>query len=157
MEGPGPGGAGARVLGVCLGPGGIPKHPQERATLGALGLLGDGHRFRMHGGPNRAVCLLTADEARSLAADGVVDHGPGTFGENLRIAGLDPTGLRPGDRLAIGSEVVLELHDVRAPCRTLVPLDRRFPDLMIGRSGWLCRVVRGGILEPGMDVVHTPA
>lgn len=128
-----------------------------RATLGALGLVGDAHRFRLHGGPDRAVCLLAAAEASSLAADGVADQGPGTFGENRRIDGLDPADLRPGDRLAIGSEVVLELHEVRAPCRTLAPLDRRFPDLMIGRSGWLCRVVRGGILESGMGVVHTPA
>lgn len=148
---------GARVLGVCLGPGGIPKHPQGRATLGLLGLVGDAHRFRLHGGPDRAVCLLTAAEARSLATDGVPDRGPGTFGENLRIEGLDPAALRPGDRLAIGPEVLLELHDVRAPCRTLAPLDPRFPDLMIGRSGWLCRVVRGGSLEPGMDVLHTSA
>jgi MOSC domain-containing protein YiiM len=148
---------GALVLGVCLGPGGIPKHPVPRAQVGPLGLEGDRHRYRLHGGPDRAVCLLTADEVASLAADGVRAGAPGTFGENLLVGGLDPKPLRPGDRLAIGPQVVLELFDVRAPCRTLSSLDPRFPDLMLGRSGWVCRVIRGGTLEPGMPVVLADA
>lgn len=152
-----PGAEGARVLGVCVGPGGIPKHRVPSALVGPLGLAGDAHRYRLHGGPDRAVCILTEAEAASLVADGVPVAGAGTFGENLLLGGLDPHLLRPGDQLAIGPEVVLELFDVREPCRTLAPLDRRFPELMTGRSGWVCRVVRGGALEPGMAVAHRPA
>lgn len=155
MSGP-PDGS-AVVLGVCLGPGGVPKRAVERAAVGALGLAGDGHRFRLHGGPDRAVCILTEEEVLSLAEDGVGTGAPGTFGENLLLGGLDPVLLRPGDRLEVGDEVVLELHDVRAPCRTLRGLDPRLPDLMLGRSGWLCRVVRGGTVAPGMEVRRIPA
>ncbi len=153
MKGAGEG----RVLAVCLGPGGIPKHPVPRAAVGPLGLEGDGHRFHLHGGPDRAVCLLFETEVASLAADGVSPTTPGTFGENLRLEGIDPARLRPGDRLHIGPEVLLELVDVREPCATLRSVDRRFPDLFVGRSGFLARVIRSGELAPGMAVRVVPA
>ena len=142
----------ARVVAVCLGEGGIPKGEVPRARVGPLGLEGDRHRFRLHGGPDRAVCVLSEAETLSLARDGVEVDGPGAYGENLLLAGVDFSELRPGDRLRVGEEVVLELFDVRAPCRTLKPLDARFPELMLGRSGWLCRVVEGGDVAPGMAV-----
>ena len=47
---------------------------------------------------------------------------------------------------------MLEIHDVREPCDTLKSLDARFPELMVGRSGFVCRVVRGGKLLPGQSV-----
>lgn len=125
--------------------------------MGPLGLEGDRQRSPHHGGPDRALSLLCTGEIESLAADGVVVCGPGSFGENLVLNGLDPADLRPGDRLRIGPEVELMLNDVRAPCSTLCSLDPRFPDLMLGRSGFLARVLRGGALEPGMEVVHIAA
>ncbi len=66
--------------------------------------------------------------------------------------GLDELTLRPGDQLRLGDEVVIEIHDVRAPCNNLKSVDQRFPDLMLGRSGWVCRVVKTGTLRPGMAI-----
>ncbi|TAJ17586.1 MAG: MOSC domain-containing protein [Planctomycetota bacterium] len=149
-----------RIAAVCTGPGGIPKRPIERAELGALGLAGDAHRYKGHGGPNRAVCILFEQDYAELERDGVKTSGPGTFGENLLIAGVDRDRLRPGDRLHIGEReagVVIEIHDVREPCKTLRPLDARFPNLMLGRSGFVCRVIRAGVLERGQPVLVVPA
>ena len=142
----------AEIVAVCIGPGGIPKHPVEQGQVGPLGLEGDRHRFRLHGGPNRALCLLSEDVYTSLREDDVACTEPGTFGENVLIRGLDDATLRPGDRLRLGDEVVVEIHDVRAPCKTLKSIDPRFPDLMLGRSGWVCRVVDTGTICPGMTV-----
>jgi MOSC domain-containing protein YiiM len=142
----------AEVVAVCVGAGGIPNHEVGSARVDANGLEGDKHRYHEHGGPNRAVCLLSEEDVRSLENDGVEVGGPGAFGENLLVRGLDRAALRPGDRLAVGDEVVIELCEVREPCNTLKPLDRRFPDLMIGRSGWVCSVVRAGVLAPGQSV-----
>ena len=61
-----------KVLAVCLGAGGIPKAPVDAGTVGELGLEGDKHRFHLHGGPNRAMCLFSIEDYRSLQADGVV-------------------------------------------------------------------------------------
>ncbi|MEO0652749.1 MAG: MOSC domain-containing protein [Planctomycetota bacterium] len=138
-----------RIVAVCLGPGGIPKRSVERARVGELGLEGDGHRYRLHGGRDRALCLLSVAEVRALEADGVRVVGPGAFGENLLYEGLDPRDLRPGDRLRVGAEVELELTDVREPCKVLRAIDARFPDLMLGRSGHLARVLRPGAVAAG--------
>jgi MOSC domain-containing protein YiiM len=148
------------VTAVCIGPGGIPKQPTERAELGALGFAGDAHRYKGHGGPNRAVCILFEQDYADLERDGVKTSGPGTFGENLLIAGIERDRLRPGDRLHIGARdtgVVIEIHDVREPCKTLRPLDARFPNLMLGRSGFVCRVIRGGVIDRGQPVLAVHA
>ncbi|MEZ5975938.1 MAG: MOSC domain-containing protein [Planctomycetota bacterium] len=78
--------------------------------------------------------------------------GWGAFGENLLIEGLDFEALAPGMRLAVGEELLLEIADVREPCKTLKQVDGRFPALMEGRSGFLCRVLRTGWVQPGQGV-----
>lgn len=140
------------VLAVCVGPGGIPKRPVVSAELGELGLAGDAHRFRLHGGPNRAVCLFSIEDYRALQRDGVACAPPGCFGENLLTEGLDYARLRPDDELLVGDALRIAIHDVREPCGTLKQVDARFPDLMLGRSGFVCRVVQGGSLRPGMRI-----
>lgn len=140
------------VVAVCLGSGGIPKHAVESAVVQELGLVGDGHRFKFHGGAHRAVCLFAVEDYATLRADGVACDEPGTFGENVLTEGLDYAQLRPGDELAIGDELVIAIHDVREPCGTLRKLDKRFPDLMLGRSGFVCSVVRGGTVRAGMRI-----
>jgi len=146
------------LVAVCIGDGGIPKAPVDGADCGPLGLVGDGHRFHLHGGEARALCLLSTDEVASLASEGLASLVPGSFGENLLVEGLDFGELRPGDRLSIsdpegrGGRVVCELTDIRTPCKTLAAIDPRFPDLMVGRSGFVAKVVEPGRLEPGMEV-----
>lgn len=140
------------VLAVCLGTGGIPKHAVESAVVEQLGLVGDGHRFKFHGGAHRAVCLFAMEDYATLRRDGVPCEMHGTFGENVLTQGLDYTALRPGDELAIGDEVVIAIHDMREPCKTLKKVDARFPDLMLGRSGFVCSVVHGGELRAGMTI-----
>lgn len=142
----------ARVVALCIGPGGIPKHPVATARVTIHGLEGDKQRFRFHGGVNRAVCIFSCSDYASLQRDGVSASAPGSFGENVLIEGLDFSALRPGDRLRLGSEVVIELHDVREPCGTLKSVDKRFPNLMLGRSGFVCRVVQEGQVESGAPV-----
>jgi MOSC domain-containing protein YiiM len=145
----------ARLAAVCLGPGGIPKARVDSASVHELGLDGDGHRYVEHGGRDRAVCLLSRAEVHELELEGVVHGGPGAFGENLLVEGLDLRACRPGDCFRIGSEVVIELSDVRAPCHTLKALDARFPDLMLGRSGYMARVLRAGTIAPRDTLVPT--
>lgn len=142
------------VLAVCVGSGGIPKSSVEETRITLDGLEGDSQRQKFHGGRDRAVCLLSIEEYRLLQEDQVDCEPPGAFGENLLTEGLDPTALRPGDRLRVGAEVLLEIHDVRQPCATLRAVDARFPDLMVGRSGWVCRVLAEGTVRAGMAIAR---
>ena len=146
-----------RVLATCIGEGGLPKRAVPAALVDEHGLAGDAHRFHLHGGANRAVCLFSIEDCRALERDGVPIGGPGSFGENLLVEGLDFRALRPGDLLEVGEAVVLEIFDVREPCGTLKQVDRRFPNLMVGRSGFVCSVRAGGELRPGQAVVHRPS
>ncbi len=145
-----------RLVAVCTGDGGIPKQPVDGADCGALGLAGDGHRYHLHGGERRSLCLLSVDELSLLGEEeGVPELLPGTLGENLLVEGLDFGELRPGHQLVLSNaahRVVCELTDVRTPCKTLTELDPRFPDLTVGRTGFVARVVEPGRIETGMTV-----
>lgn len=140
------------IVAVCAGEGGIPKQVIDEGRVGPLGIDGDRHRFHLHGGEDRALCLISTEAYASMREDDVDCETPGTFGENVLTEGLDDARLRPGDRLALGDEVVVEIHDIRVPCKTLKSVDPRFPDLMLGRSGWVCRVVETGVIRAGMRV-----
>ncbi|MDQ2810015.1 MAG: MOSC domain-containing protein [Chloroflexota bacterium] len=152
-----------RVAQINVSPGGVPKLPVPQATLGPLGLAGDGHRNRRHhGGPTRAVCLFSLEQIRALQAEGHPIE-PGATGENLTTEGIDLGALRPGDRLAIGDAVVLEITTEAIPCANLTPY---FADGRIGRvsgkahPGWsrlYAGVVRGGELVVGAPIRVLPA
>lgn len=143
------------VLAVCVSQGGIPKHPVASAAISEHGVEGDKQRFKYHGGVNRAVCLFAIEDYLELEADGVRAKAPGAYGENILTRGLDYTRLRAGDRLSVGDELVIEIHDVREPCKTLRSVDARFPDLMLGRSGFVCRVITPGVARAGMEIRKT--
>ena len=140
------------VLAVCVSQGGIPKHPVESARVAETGVEGDKQRYAFHGGPDRAVCLFSIEDYRKLERDGVRAEAPGAYGENLLTEGLDYDELRAGDRLQVGDDILLEIYDVREPCTTLKSIDARFPNLMIGRSGFVCRVLRGGVARGGLEI-----
>lgn len=140
------------VLAVCVGGGGIPKHVVQEARVTLLGLVGDRQRFPFHGGPHRAVCLFSIEDYQSLRRDGVACDSPGSFGENVLTEGLDFRRLVADDELVIGEEVRIAIHDVREPCKTLKSVDARFPSLMLGRSGFVCRVVTPGTIRAGMTI-----
>lgn len=140
------------VLAVCTGTGGIPKASVEKAQVSLLGLMGDRHTIPEHGGSDRAVCLFAKEDYTRLIAAGVPADAPGTYGENLLTEGLDYKALRPGDHLLLSGGVKLEIFDIREPCVTLQQLDPRFPDLLIGRSGFLCRVLQEGTVAAGEEI-----
>jgi MOSC domain-containing protein YiiM len=142
------------VLAVCVGEGGIPKFAVDSALVTADGVTGDKQRFHFHGGPNRAVCLFSIEDYRLLQKDGVKCDPPGAFGENVLTEGLDFRALQAGDELTIGPDVRIAIHDVREPCKTLKSVDARFPNLMLGRSGFVCRVVRPGVIRAGMTIAR---
>jgi len=140
------------ICAICLGPGGIPKQAVEEASVEALGLVGDAHRFGGHGGEQRAICLFSIEDYESLRADGVTCQDPGAFGENVLTEGIDFQAISAGDRLALGEEVVVRIEDVRVPCKVLRSVDPRFPQLMVGRSGFVASVEQGGTLRPGTTI-----
>ena len=68
--------------------GGVPKRSVLEAAVVKTGIEGDRQQnLKMHGGPDRAVCLFSLELLERLQDEG---HpiGAGSSGENLTLAGL---------------------------------------------------------------------
>lgn len=110
-----------------------------------------------HGGPDRAVCLYSSELIEALQGEGHPIR-PGTIGENLTLAGIDWTAMRPDARIEIG-DVLLEITKSTSPCKQIAG---SFRDGDFGRvsqkihPGWsrfYARVLREGIVTAGDRVV----
>lgn len=123
---------------------------------GPLGLAGDAVAdTRFHGGPDQAVLMYAAAHYALWRSALGHEVGPGSFGENLTVDGLDEDTVCIGDLLEIGA-VRLEVSQPRQPCATLARR-HQVPDLVTvvrrnGRSGWYLRVLLEGRLEAGQDI-----
>ncbi len=101
---------------INVSDGGVPKHPVPEAHITVRGVSGDRQRsVKIHGGPERAVCLYSLEVIEALRAEGHA-IAPGSAGENLTVAGLDWAQLKPGDRLKVGDRVRLEITGYTPPC-----------------------------------------
>ncbi len=138
----------------------IDKAPQDgRVQVDEQGLAGDAIEDpRYHGGVDQAVYLYSADDYAWWSAELRHDIRPGTFGENLTIAGL-PSDPSVGDRLVIG-RLVLEITGPRVPCHKLglIMQDAQFPARFAdaGRPGAYCRVLNSGSVGAGDSVSFIP-
>jgi MOSC domain-containing protein YiiM len=137
---------------------GIFKRPAPGPVqVAALGLAGDVIcDIENHGGLDQAVYVYGEPDYAWWSKELGRELGPGTFGENITIAGLESARLSVGDRLHAG-EVVLEVTAPRIPCVTLA---RRMDDPAFlkrfraaARPGLYCRVVREGLVQAGDPVV----
>ena len=127
----------------------MPKHPILRARVTRFGVDGDVQRnTKYHGGPNRAVCIYSEELYEWLREQGV-NVSSGQIGENFTTRGLDLQKLGKGDLLKVGPTCVVEITDVRTPCSNLKKWDVDLPELIIGRSGWVAKVVVEGDVAPG--------
>lgn len=136
-----------------VSPGGMPKLPVLFARVTAAGIDGDKQRNKtVHGGPNRAVCVYS-EELYGELRDAGVNVSAGNIGENFTTRGVDLRRLAKGDRLRVGAECVIEITDVRVPCRQLRMWDPELPELIAGRSGWVASVVAEGVVKAG-DVIR---
>ena len=137
------------LLQLNVSKGGMPKLPVLFARVTPDGVDGDWQKNRKyHGGPNRAVCIYSTelyDRLRSLGIDLV----PGSVGENFTTTGIDLQRLAKGSRVKVGSACVIEITDVRVPCRNLKKWDADLPELIVGFSGWVAKVVTEGDVRPG--------
>lgn len=151
-----------RVFQLNVSHGGVPKRAIQEAVLTPLGLMGDAVAHPdIHGGPERALCLYALERILALQEEGHPVF-PGSLGENVTTRGVDFGALQPGDRLAIGPQVVLEVTRHTVPCRTIAG---SFRDRAYGRvahqnhPGWsrvYAKVLVEGPLAVGQPIRHEP-
>lgn len=147
-----------RIFQLNTSPGGVPKRAVQSVAIGTNGLDGDGvNHPKIHGGPERAVCLWSLERILALQAEGHPIF-PGAVGENVTLAGLDWSALAPGAVLDLGDAVRLEIASYTSPCRTIAAYftDAQFKRISEERHpGWsrlYARVLRPGTLTVGDPV-----
>jgi MOSC domain-containing protein YiiM len=112
--------------------------------------------LKHHGRPEQAVLLYAASHYPHWQAElGRQDIGPGGFGENFTLDGLSEETASIGDIYALG-EAQIQVTGPRYPCWKI---ERRWGSAGMtaraaetGRTGWYCRVLHEGMIEPGMPV-----
>ena len=155
------------VLQISVSPGGVPKHPVSVANVTVEGIAGDGHKNpQIHGGPRRALLLITAEGLEELASLGFTVT-PGALGENITTRGLSRRDLRIGQRWRIGETVVIEISTRRSPCAALSRYGPKIQSAIFdelvkaedpaspkwGLSGFYASVITPGVIRSGDTIV----
>jgi MOSC domain-containing protein YiiM len=115
----------------------------------------------VHGGPDKAVYAYAAEDYEWWGAELGQELGPGTFGDNLTLRGIDVSHALVGERWRVG-ETLLEVAQPRIPCFKLgIRMgSQRFPARFAaaGRPGAYLRIVTEGEVGAGdpAEVVHRP-
>lgn len=144
------------VVSINVSSGGIPKHSVTTCAVSVEGLEGDGHDHAKHASPNRAVSLIDREILDQLNAEGY-DVPPGAVGENITVENLQLQSLEPGDNLTFLGGVQIELVEPRKPCFVLDPLGVHLKTDIVGRCGYLARVIVEGTIAAGESITVTKA
>jgi MOSC domain-containing protein YiiM len=133
-----------------------------RVAVRGVNIEGDDQADRsVHGGPDRAVYAYAAEDTEWWENELGRELGPGIFGENLTLRGVDVTGALVGERWMIGT-TVLQVTCPRVPCWKLAKrmedpfFIKRFAQAR--RPGGYLRIVEDGELAAGdaVEIVHHP-
>jgi len=134
------------------------KQPAKgRIAAAGVNLDGDGQADRrVHGGPTKAIYAYAIEDYHWWADQIGSPLTPGTFGENLTVAGIDLGAAVVGERWQIGN-ITARVTEPRIPCFKLgirmgdAAFVGRFADA--ARPGTYLAIERAGDVEAG-DPIH---
>ena len=125
---------------------GEPKEPVDSAMLiEDHGLKGDVHA----GAEVKQVSLLDDKEIGEMQDRVDIKLRPGDFAENLTTVNLDVNKLKPGKKLAISDEALLEVSQIGKKCHEDCVIKDKTGECIMPTKGVFFRVVRGGTIAPG--------
>ncbi len=141
-----------KILAICISEKkGTQKHTVPSAKLVEdWGIEGDAHAGKWH----RQVSLLSAEKVNDFRAKGA-EVNDGAFGENLVVEGFDLRTIPVGTRFQIG-EAVLELTQIGKECHSHCQIYKVMGDCIMPREGVFTRVIKGGEIKPGDEIVALP-
>ena len=139
----------AQVVSINISAGGIPKNPIQICNVSVTGLDGDGHEHSKHICEDRAVSLIDLEILKQLNTEGY-NICPGAIGENITVKNLRLQSLHPRDRLQFSGGVQIELVEERKPCFVLDTLGKCLKKDIVGRCGYLAKVIAEGTIATGV-------
>lgn len=140
------------VVSLVYTPAGVERKPADRFArvpaaavelIAGHGIAGDAKAD----GRTRQLNVMFAEVVARLRAEGY-KTGPGELGEQIVVAGLDPTAVTPGTRLRLGGAVI-EVTLPRTGCARFEHIQGRPKAASAGRIGVMAKVVAGGVVRVG--------
>ena len=127
---------------------GVEKHSvPEGHFLKDFGIEGDAHAGKWH----RQVSLLSLQKIEEFRARGVsVEFG--AFGENLIVDGYDFRNLPVGTKFRC-NDVLLEMTQIGKECHSHCEIYKVVGDCIMPREGVFAKVLEGGTIKVGDELV----
>lgn len=137
------------VLAVCISLNkGERKKPVPAVELvREHGIAGDAHAGDWH----RQVSLLAQESIDKMRAMGL-SVSAGDFAENITTTGIDLVSLPIGSRLSLGS-ALLEVTQIGKECHTRCAIFYQAGDCVMPKEGIFARVLNGGVVTAGMEIL----
>ncbi len=131
---------------------GTVKMPVEEAEIYEHGIRGDAHSGDWH----RQISLLGRPSISRFEQRMDRKIGPGEFGENITVEGLDLNEVAVLDRFSIG-EVELEITQIGKSCHgDDCAIFREVGKCVMPQEGLFARVIREGRIRRGQEMSYRP-
>lgn len=115
------------------------------------GIERDAHAGDWH----RQVSLLAMESIAKIRDKGL-DVNPGDFAENITTEGIELCTLPIGTRLQLGDTVQVEVTQIGKECHNRCAIFHAVGDCVMPREGIFVRVLQGGVVRPGDEIVVPP-
>jgi MOSC domain-containing protein YiiM len=141
------------VLAVCTSEKkGTKKTPVVEVLIKKdFGVVGDAHADCA---THRQVSLLANESIDKMRSKGF-ELNYGDFAENITTQGIDLVALPLGTLFHVGKEVVLEMTQIGKECHAACAIRQQVGDCIMPREGVFAKVIRGGRVKPGDDIMIT--
>jgi len=131
---------------LCLGSREPMKIVGKASVIAGEGIEGDRHRRSDGRRAERQILLM---DRETIDRFGLRD---GDVRENLTVEGLDFTKIVGGDKVSIGSDVVLRITGDCEPCARMDELRHGLRDDLEGQRGLLAYAEEGGVISSGDNI-----
>ena len=140
---------GATVVGIrlCVGSRDPMKIVDDATVITGEGIEGDRHRRADGQRTQRQILLMDRETI------GKFELQDGDVRENITVEGMDFSTLKDGDKVSIGSEVILRITGDCEPCSRMDELRQGLKDELDGQRGMLAFAEKGGIISTGDSVM----
>ncbi|OOM15938.1 MOSC domain-containing protein [Clostridium saccharobutylicum] len=138
-----------KIIAICISE----KRGTEKKNIGECNVVeGFGLENDAHGGNwHRQVSLLSYDKVLEFNdKGGAVEDG--AFGENILVEGIDFKTL-PIGTLFKCNDVILELTQVGKECHAHCEIYKRVGDCIMPREGVFSKVIHGGKIKVGDELI----
>ncbi len=132
---------------------GMRKTPVEQVSLNiGTGISGDAHGTNKGDKWHRQVSLLAMESIKKMVEQGL-DVGPGDFAENITTNGIDLLALPIGEKIRVGSEVVLRITQHGKECHDRCAIYHQAGDCVMPREGIFAEVLQGGTIRKSDSII----